>query len=143
MPDPNATAWEDRLIEEMRANDGEVKGGPLAGHPLLIMTSKGAKSGESRRAILTYHKDGDDFVVAGTAGGAPTTPSWVYNVEADRDVTIEVANREVGATASVVAGGSERDRLWKDHVERLPWFADYPRQTGRVIPMVRLTPKGA
>ena len=143
MPDPNAMAWEDRLIEEMRANDGEVRNGPLAGHPLLVMTSRGAKSGEPRRAILTYHKDAGDFVVAGTAGGAPTTPGWVYNVEADPDVTIEVANQEIGATASVVDDGSERDRLWTDHVDRLPWFADYPKQTSRVIPMVRLTPKAA
>ena len=143
MPDPDENAWEERLISEMRANDGEVKSGPLAGHPLLIMTSKGAKTGEPRRAILTYHKDGDAYVVAGTAGGAPTTPSWVFNVEADPDVTIEVANRELGARASVVGDGSERDRLWDDHVRRLPWFADYPAQTGRVIPMVRLTPKDA
>ena len=80
----------------MRANDGEVRGGPLAGHPLLIMTSTGAKTGEPRRAILTYHKDGDDYVVAGTAGGAPTTPSWVYNVDADPEVTIEVGKRRSG-----------------------------------------------
>lgn len=143
MPEPDANAWEDRLIAEMRANDGEVRGGPLAGHPLLIMTSTGAKSGEPRRAILTYHKDGDDYVVAGTAGGAPTTPSWVYNVDADPDVTIEVGNNEVRARASVVDNGVERDRLWNDHVQRLPWFADYPAQTGRVIPMIRLTPKAA
>ncbi len=143
MPNPEANAWEDRLIAEMRANDGEVRGGPLAGHPLLIMTSTGAKTGEPRRAILTYHKDGDDYVVAGTAGGAPTTPSWVYNVDADPEVTIEVGTKEVGATASVVGEGSERDRLWNAHVERLPWFADYPSQTGRVIPMIRLTPKAA
>jgi deazaflavin-dependent oxidoreductase (nitroreductase family) len=144
MPDPNATAWEDQLIAEMRANDGEVKNGPLAGHPLLIMTSRGAKSGEPRRAILTYHKDGGDFVVAGTASGSPRTPAWVYNVEADPGVTIEVGNEEVGATASVEEDGAERDRLWNDHVERLPWFADYPKQTGgRVIPMVRLTPNAA
>jgi deazaflavin-dependent oxidoreductase (nitroreductase family) len=144
MPDPNAMAWEDQLIAEMRANGGEVRNGPLAGHPLLIMTSRGAKSGEPRRAILTYHKDGEDFVVAGTASGSPRTPAWVYNVEADPDVTIEVGNEEVEATASVEEKGAERDRLWNDHVERLPWFADYPNQTGgRVIPMVRLTPNAA
>ena len=143
MPDADANAWEDRLIAEMRANDGEVRNGPLAGHPLLVMTSTGARSGEPRRAILTYHKDGDDYVVAGTAGGAPTKPSWVYNVDADPDVTIEVGNKEVRARASVVDKGVERDRLWNDHVQRLPWFADYPAQTGRVIPMIRLTPEAA
>jgi deazaflavin-dependent oxidoreductase (nitroreductase family) len=142
MPDSETLAWEDRLIAEMRANDGEVKSGPVAGHPLLIMTSKGAKTGEPRRAILTYHKDGDDYVVAGTAGGSPTTPGWVFNIEADPQVTIEVRNEEVGATATVLDDGSERDRLWDEHVKALPWFGDYPKQTSpRRIPMIRLTPK--
>ena len=137
MPDGNT--FEDQLIAELRANDGKVTSGPLAGHPLLIMTSRGAKSGEPRRAILTYHRDGDDYVVAGTAGGARTDPSWVHNLEGDPDVTIEAGNERFDATASIV-GREERDRLWEDHVRALPWFADYPAQTGRVIPIVRLSP---
>ena len=131
--------FEDQLIAEMRANEGKVLSGPLAGHPLLIMTSKGARTGTPRRAILTYHRDGDDYVVAGTAGGSPTTPGWVHNIEADPAVDIEVGNEQRDATASIVEG-VERDRLWDDHVRALPWFADYPAQTGRVIPMIRLTP---
>lgn len=140
MPDP--TAWEDQLIAEMRSNGGEVTSGPLAGHPLLIMTSRGATSGEWRRAILTFHRDSGDYVVAGTAGGSPIDPAWVRNVEAHPKVTIEVRNEVADATATIVRG-DERDRLWDDHVRALPWFADYPKQTGRVIPMVRLTPKAA
>ena len=133
--------FEERIITEMRANDGQVVSGPLAGHPLLIMTSRGAKTGATRRAILTYHRDGDDYIVAGTASGAPTTPGWVYNVEADPDVDIEVGNERFDATASIVEG-DDRDRLWDDHVRALPWFADYPAQTGgRLIPMIRLTPR--
>lgn len=137
MPDGNP--FEDQLIAEMRSNDGKVVTGPLAGHPLLVMTSRGAKTGESRRAILTYHRDGDDYIVAGTAGGSRTDPSWVQNVEVDPDVTIEVGNERLDARATIV-GREERDRLWDDHVKALPWFADYPAQTGRVIPIARLTP---
>jgi deazaflavin-dependent oxidoreductase (nitroreductase family) len=85
---PDAGSFEDRLIAEMRANDGEVISGPLAGHPLLIMTSRGAKSGSPRRAILTFHRDGGDYVVAGTASGSTTDPDWLHNVAADPDVTI-------------------------------------------------------
>jgi deazaflavin-dependent oxidoreductase (nitroreductase family) len=136
----DVNTFEDQLVADMRANDGTVVSGPLAGHPLLIMISKGAKTGTPRRAILTYHRDGDDYVVAGTAGGAPTTPGWVHNVEADPDVTIEVGNEQLDATATSIAEGAERDRLWDDHVRALPWFVDYPAQTGRLIPMIRLTP---
>ena len=134
----DVNAFEDALVAEMRANEGRVASGPLAGHPLLIMTSRGAKTGAPRRAILTYHRDGDDYIVAGTASGAPTTPGWVHNVQADPEVDIEVGNERLDATASIVEG-AERDRLWDDHVRALPWFADYPAQTGgRVIPMIRL-----
>jgi deazaflavin-dependent oxidoreductase (nitroreductase family) len=138
MPDPSA--WEDQLIAEMRANGGEVGSGPLAGHPLLIMTNTGAKTGEPHRAILTFHRDAGDYVVAGTASGAPTDPAWVHNLEVHPDVTLEVRNEQIDATATIV-DGPERDRLWDDHVKALPWFADYPKQSGRVIPIVRLTPK--
>jgi deazaflavin-dependent oxidoreductase (nitroreductase family) len=133
-------AFENGLIADMRAHDGVVTSGPLAGHPLLVMWSKGAKSGETRRAILTFSLDGGDFVVAGTAGGSPTAPNWLHNLEANPDVEIEIANRKQAARATII-DGPERDRLWDQHVAALPHFAGYPAQTGRVIPMVRLTPQ--
>ena len=138
-----ATTWEDDLIEDLRAHGGTVTGGPLAGHPLLIMTSTGAKTGESRRAILTWSRDGGDYVVAGTASGSKHDPAWLRNVQANPEVTIEAEGRApFEATASIVHG-AERDRLWDRHVAALPHFAGYPEQTGRVIPMVRLTPNSA
>jgi deazaflavin-dependent oxidoreductase (nitroreductase family) len=140
MPDADTNAWEEQLIADMRANGGEATSGPMTGHPLLIMTSRGARSGEPRRAILTFHRDGDDYVVAATASGSPKDPAWFHNLEADPDVTVEAKNKVFDATATI-ATGSERDLLWDDHVKALPWFADYPQQTGRIIPMVRLTPK--
>jgi len=140
MTDWDRDAFENAMIADMRAHDGVVTSGPLAGHPLLIMTSTGAKSGEPRRAILTWSQDAGDYVVAGTAGGSTVTPAWVHNVEANPDVTIEVENHPAAATASVIADGPERDRLWDQHVAKLPNFAAYPDQTGRVIPMIRLTP---
>ena len=134
----DAATWEEQLIADMRAHDGKVTSGPLAGHPLLVMTSRGAKSGADRRSILTYHRDGDDYIVAGTAGGSKTDPAWIHNVEAEPDVRVEIGTDGFDATASLVEDASERDRLWDDHVQALPWFADYPAQTGRVIPMVRI-----
>jgi deazaflavin-dependent oxidoreductase (nitroreductase family) len=122
----------------MRAHDGAVTTGPMKGHPLLIMTSQGAKTGKPRQAILTWSRDGADYVVAGTAGGSPKDPSWLQNIETNPDVTVEIGNRTFPATARI-AGSDERARLWDQHVAALPWFAAYPQQTGRDIPMVRLT----
>jgi deazaflavin-dependent oxidoreductase (nitroreductase family) len=138
----DVSTFEDQFIADMRANDGKVLSGPLAGHPLLVMTSRGARSGAPRLAILTYHRDGDDYIVAGTAGGSKSDPAWLHNVGADLDVAIEVDNQQFDATATTITEGAERDRLWDDHVKALPWFADYPAQTGRLIPMVRLTRSG-
>ena len=133
-------AWEDQLIADMRANGGRPSAGPLAGQSLLLLYSTGAKSGERRRSILTYSRDGDALVVAGTASGAKVNPAWIANVAKDPSVELEVANETYWATATVHRDGPERDRLWNQHVEQLPWFGDYPNQVGgRVIPVVRLT----
>lgn len=140
MPDPSANAWEDALIADIRANEGRPTSGPLKGHPLLVMMSTGAKSGQARRAILTYTREGDDYMVAGTKGGSPEDPLWVENVRVNPKVTVEIGTRTFPATATVLASGAERDRLWEAHAKELPWFAPYPAKTGRIIPMIRLTP---
>ena len=134
--------FEKALIQEMRAHDGNVTSGPLAGHPLLVLTSSGARSGRQRQAILTFSRDAGDYVVAGTAGGSPSTPAWVHNLREHPEVEIEAENRTFDATARVV-DGEERDRLWDQHVARLPHFADYPVKAKRVIPLVRITPNAA
>ncbi len=140
---PSASSWEDSLIEDLRANGGRPSTGPLAGHPLLIMTSIGAVSGLPRRAILTYTHDGDDYIVAGTKGGSPTDPAWVSNLRVHPEVTVEVNNETFAGTATVIGGGPERNRLWDHHVSELPWFGPYPEKAGRVIPIVRLSPTRA
>ncbi len=142
MAQQDRRAFEDALIADMRAHEGNVTSGWFEGQPLLVLTVPGARTGEPRRSILTYSRDGGDYVVAGTAGGAPTTPAWVGNLAAHPDVSVEVENRLVPVRAEVVRDGAERDRLWRQHVDRLPWFADYETKvTSRVIPMVRLTPR--
>ncbi|HLX35735.1 MAG TPA: nitroreductase/quinone reductase family protein [Candidatus Limnocylindrales bacterium] len=142
MPDYDSNAWEDNLIADLRANGGRPSSGPLKGQTLLVMMSTGAKSGLPRRSVLTYHRDGEDYVVAGSKGGAPTDPAWVSNVRANPRVTIEIAGVEHPATATI-AEPAERDRLWRQHVAELPWFGDYERKTDRKIPMIRLRPDSA
>lgn len=142
MTDGGPNPLEDALIADMRAHGGAVTAGPLAGHPLLIMTSTGARTGEPRRAILTWSRVRGDYVVAGTAGGSPNDPAWLLNVRSNPDIVVEAeGGAPFAASASVVDDDVERERLWEQHVDALPHFAAYPEQTGRVIPMVRLTPK--
>jgi deazaflavin-dependent oxidoreductase (nitroreductase family) len=137
-----ANAWEDNLIADLRANGGRPSAGPLAGEDLLVLHTTGAKTGAQRRAILSYTRDGDDFIVAGTANGRPTDPAWIGNLQASPRVTFDVGatTREANAT---ITEGPERERLWAGIVAVLPRFGDYPAKVGgRIIPVVRLTPVG-
>jgi deazaflavin-dependent oxidoreductase (nitroreductase family) len=132
-------AWEEALIADVRANGGRVTQGPIAGDSILVLYTIGAKTGDRRRAILSISRDGDAYVVAGTAGGSPTTPSWVANLEANPDIEFEFGDTTYCGHAEVIREGPERDRLWAEHVKVLPRFAAYPEQTGRVIPIARIT----
>ena len=131
--------WEDELIADVRANGGRPSDGPLKGHPIAIMWTTGAKSGERRRSIVTTSKDGDDYVIAGTNGGNDAkAPAWVANIQADPNVTFEAEGTTSEASAEEVRG-AERDRLWANHVAQLPWFGKYEEQiTSRTIPVVRI-----
>ncbi|HEV8547038.1 MAG TPA: nitroreductase/quinone reductase family protein [Candidatus Limnocylindrales bacterium] len=137
MTDWDPEAFTRGLIEDMRAHNGAITSGPMAGRPLLLLTTKGAKSGEERSAIVTYTRDGDKYVVAATKSGAPTNPAWYHNLRADPIVTVEAEGRASKARATVV-DDAERQRLWDRHVEARPEFADYPEKSGRVIPVITL-----
>jgi deazaflavin-dependent oxidoreductase (nitroreductase family) len=128
--------WTRGLIEDMRAHGGRPSqaSGWAAGKPFIVLTTKGAKSGEERVAITTYHKDGDRWVIAASKGGSDENPQWYYNLKAHPDTTIEVDNEQIRVRATE-ASGTERDRLWNDHVAALPEFGEYPKKTDRVIPM--------
>jgi deazaflavin-dependent oxidoreductase (nitroreductase family) len=134
-------AFKRALIEDMRANGGKVTSGPMAGKALMLLTTTGAKSGQPRTAIVTYSRDGDAYVVAGSKGGAPTDPHWFDNIRVNPDVTAE-AEGKVFKARSQVAEGADRDRLWERHVARWPEFGEYPKKTDRIIPMARLRKLG-
>jgi deazaflavin-dependent oxidoreductase (nitroreductase family) len=137
MTDWDPEAFTRALIEDMRAHGGKVTSGPMAGKDLMILTTKGRKTGQPRVAIVTYSRDGDAYVVAGSKGGAPTNPQWFENLRATPDVTAEAEGNAFEARGTV-AEGSDRDALWQRHVAQWPEFGEYPKKTDRVIPMVRL-----
>jgi deazaflavin-dependent oxidoreductase (nitroreductase family) len=140
MTDAKVNAWEEALIADLREHDGRPSSGPLAGHPILLLYTTGAKSGLERRSVLTYSRDGDAYIVAGSASGAPQDPAWVGNVRANPDVTVEIGRNRFEATATI-PDDAEQVRLWDQHVAQLPWFADYPEKAGRRIPVVRIVAK--
>lgn len=127
------------VIEEFRANEGKV-GGYFENIPLLLLHTIGAKSGAERVSPLAYYNEGDKIVIIASKGGAPSHPDWYHNVLANPTVTVEVGTEQFEAKATAVTEGPERDRLYAQMVERNPGFAEYERNTTRVIPAVVLEP---
>jgi deazaflavin-dependent oxidoreductase (nitroreductase family) len=132
--------WNKKIIEEFRANGGKV-GGNFAGRTLLLLHTKGAKTGEERVNPVAYTRDGDRLVVIASKGGAPTNPDWYYNLVANPEVHVEVGSDQFDAQATVTADEHERRRLYDKMIEMMPGFADYERKTSRVIPVITLTPR--
>ena len=91
------------IIDEFLANGGKV-GGYFEGATLLILHTKGVKTGLARIKPLDHLPDGERFVVFGTKGGAPTDPYWVRNVLADAEPSVELADRVVAVRAVEITG---------------------------------------
>jgi deazaflavin-dependent oxidoreductase (nitroreductase family) len=121
------------VIERFRANGGDV-GGP---NPLLLLTTTGARSRQSRTTPVAYSSDGDHLVILASKGGAPTHPDWYHNLVANPLVTVELGTERFQAHATV-AHGEERERLFAQHAALMPGFAEYQRNTARQIPVVIL-----
>ena len=130
--------WTKNLIADIRAN-GRPTSGYFEGRAVMVLTTTGAKSGQSREAIVSFSRDGDDYVVVGSKSGEPEDPAWFKNLVANPIVTVETDGRKFQARATV-AEGADRDKLWDGHVAEHPGFAEYPSKTTRIIPIARLTP---
>jgi deazaflavin-dependent oxidoreductase (nitroreductase family) len=128
--------WNARIIEEFRSNGGQV-GGNFKGAPLLLLTTKGRRTGAARTSPVMYLADGDRLLVFASKGGAPTNPDWYRNLVADPEVTVEVGTETYRAQAHPVEG-AERDRLYAEQASRYPGFAEYQASTDRVIPVVAI-----
>ncbi|NDL60477.1 nitroreductase family deazaflavin-dependent oxidoreductase [Phytoactinopolyspora mesophila] len=130
------SGFNDKIIEEFRANGGKV-GGDFEGAPMLLLTTTGAKTGLLRTSPLVYTRDGDRFVVIASNGGADSHPAWYFNIVANPVVTVEVGTEKLEAKANI-AGPAERDRLFAAQAELMPGFKEYEAKTDRVIPVVTL-----
>lgn len=130
--------WNDKIIEEFRANEGKV-GGQLEGAPLLILHTRGRKSGEPRETPLVYQQVGDTMAIFASKAGAPSHPDWYRNVKADPNVKVEVGADTFDSTARE-ATGEERERIWTEQKKRMSFFADYEKATEgiREIPVIVL-----
>ena len=131
--------WNKAIVKEFRENEGKV-GGQFADTPLLLLHTTGAKTGLERVNPVAYLVDGDRYVVFASKAGAPTNPDWYHNLVANPEVGVEVGTEQFQALATV-AEEPERTHLFDRMASRNPGFAEYQRNTTRVIPVFILTRK--
>jgi len=125
------------LIKHLRENKGKAPAGPFGGRDLVILTTKGAKSGAAHESPIVYSRDGDKYVIVASKGGAPTNPSWYYNLKAHPEVTVEIGGEKFEARAHE-AGDDDYERLYQNHASKMPAFNEYRLKTTRHIPLMVL-----
>ena len=125
-------AFNQKLIEEFRANRGQLSG-QMAGRTLMLLTTTGAKSRKERTAVLGFGKDGDRYVVIASGNGAPKHPAWFVNLQANPIATVEVGADKVKVRART-ARADERERL----TPLVPYIVSQQKLRSREIPIVVL-----
>ena len=121
-----------------RLSGGRV-GTSIGGMRMLILTTRGRRSGKSRSVPLGYILDGDSYVVIASNGGSIRHPSWHLNLLSEPHGVVMVKGLRVPVTAKV-ADLSAREQLWSRLVEKAPLYQKYQDRTKRQIPMVLLAP---
>jgi deazaflavin-dependent oxidoreductase (nitroreductase family) len=125
-----------------RATGGRVGGRFLRGAPVLLLTTRGRRSGRPRTAPLLYLADGERVVVVASKGGMSEHPLWYRNLLADPDCEVEIG-RERRAVRARVASAAEKRELWPGLVAMYRDYDDYQARTERDIPVVILEPRSA
>ena len=136
---PDISLLGDEHIRRYRETDGE-EGYLWNGATALLLTTTGRKTGESRTSPLIFARDGDDYLVVASMGGAPQHPSWYLNITANPDAEIQVKGDVIPVRART-ASDEEKPRLWKVVTAQWPNYDVYQTRTNRVIPLVVLTPR--
>jgi F420H(2)-dependent quinone reductase len=124
-----------------KKTDGRV-GHNMIGVPTLLLRTTGRRSGVTRTNGLVYARDGDDYLVVPSNGGADKAPAWLHNIRANPDVEIQVGrDRQKGTARIVEPTDPDYERLWKivNENNRDRYYA-YQKQTSRPIPAVVVTP---
>jgi deazaflavin-dependent oxidoreductase (nitroreductase family) len=125
-------AFNDAIIKEFRSNGGRLSG-PLAGSRLLLLTTTGATSGQSRTTVVGYRPHSDRYLVIASDNGAVSDPAWYRNLLADPIATIEVGAEKFEVRATT-AGPDERDEL----AAKIDYLEPQQKLTDREIPIVIL-----
>ena len=133
---PSPSDWVREQVE-LYESSGGTDGTTLreTGLPVIIVTNTGNRTGAIRKTPLMRVKDGDNYILVGSRGGAPTNPQWVYNLRSHADVEIRDETEVYDMRVREVDDAGERAHLWEICVAAFPPYADYQNNTSRAIPV--------
>jgi deazaflavin-dependent oxidoreductase (nitroreductase family) len=133
---PSPHDWVRNQVE-LYESSGGTKGTTLldTGLPVVIVTHKGHKTGAIRKTPLMRVKDGQNYVLVGSQGGAPKDPAWVHNLRADPHIELRDETMVRPMHVREVDDAAEKARLWGLAVAAYPPYADYQAKTKRQIPV--------
>ncbi|MFE9364517.1 nitroreductase family deazaflavin-dependent oxidoreductase [Streptomyces sp. NPDC006978] len=138
--EPSPTQWVREQVELIESSGG-TEGTTMRGMPVILLTTRGAKSGKVRKTPLMRVEHDGEYAVVASLGGAPKHPVWYYNVQADPEVELRDGTLKQDMVAREVTG-EEKARWWERAVEAFPDYADYQTKTDREIPVFVLSPNG-
>ncbi len=133
---PSPADWVREQVE-LYEGSGGTQGTTLrdTGLPVIIVTNQGNQTGAIRKTPLMRVKDGDNYVLVASRGGAPKNPVWVYNLRADSNVEIRDEAAVYNMKVREVQDDAERARLWELAVAAFPSYEEYQGRTSRKIPV--------
>jgi F420H(2)-dependent quinone reductase len=133
---PSPRDWVREQVERYEGSGGkEAITLRETGLPVIIVTNTGNKTGAIRKTPLMRVKDGSNYVLVGSVGGAPKNPVWVYNLRANPDVEIRDGTEIQKMRVREVKDDAERARVWSAAVAAFPPYAEYQTKTKRTIPV--------
>jgi deazaflavin-dependent oxidoreductase (nitroreductase family) len=136
---PDYSLFGDEHVRQYEATGGKI-GHDWNGAEVLILHTTGRKSGAIRKLPLIYGRDGKNYLIVASKGGAPDNPGWYRNLVAHPDATIQVHDEVIPVTART-AMPDEKRRLWRIMTAQWPDYDQYQSRTKRDIPVVLLTPR--
>lgn len=136
---PSPTGFVRRQVEEYESSGG-ARGNTMRGKPVIILTTRGARTGRIRKTPLMRVEHDGRYAVVASQGGAPTHPEWYHNLRAHPEVQLQDGPEPRDFVAREVSG-AERDLWWERAVEAWPDYDDYQEKTDRVIPVLVLEPR--
>jgi deazaflavin-dependent oxidoreductase (nitroreductase family) len=139
--EPSPAQWVRDQVEQFERSGG-AEANTMRDVPIIVLTSRGAKSGLLRKTPLMRVEHEGRYAVVASKGGAPEHPVWYYNLVSDPHVELQDGANRRDYVARELAG-DERAQWWERAVQVWPDYAEYQTKTDRLIPVFVLEPTGA